>query len=75
MAKQVFINLPVSDLEVSTAFYQSLGFIKNEMFSDETASAMQWSDDITVMLLGRDFIKVLLAIKKLLTRPKRVLRY
>ena len=70
MAKQVFINLPVSDLEVSTAFYQSLGFIKNEMFSDETASAMQWSDDITVMLLGRDFYKTFIGDKEVADTTK-----
>lgn len=64
MPKQVFINLPVSDLEVSTTFYQKLGFIKNDMFSDESASAMQWSDDITVMLLGRDFYKTFIGDKE-----------
>ena len=35
MVKQIFINLPVKDLEKSTDFYQRLGFTKNPMFSDE----------------------------------------
>lgn len=55
MTKQVFINFPVSDLAKSTAFYEALGFTKNPDFSDENASAMQWSDNIIFMLLTRDF--------------------
>lgn len=55
MDKQVYINLPVTDLERSTAFYEALGFVKNPMFSDEKASAVAWSDNIIVMLLRRDF--------------------
>lgn len=55
MSKQVFINLPVSNVAASTAFYEALGFTKNPMFSDEHASSMQWSDEIIVMLLSRDF--------------------
>lgn len=55
MGKQVYINLPVSDLEKSTAFYEALGFKKNPDFSDDHASALQWSDDIIVMILKKDF--------------------
>lgn len=57
MGKQVYINLPVTDLSVSTAFYEKLGFTKNPVFSDENASAMQWSDSIIVMLLRHDFYR------------------
>lgn len=53
--KQVFINLPVSDLNASTAFYEALGFTKNPMFSDENASSMMWSEEIVIMLLTKDF--------------------
>lgn len=55
MAKSVFINLPVTNLERSTAFYEQLGFVKNPMFSDDHASSMQWSDEIIVMLLKHEF--------------------
>lgn len=55
MGKQVYINLPVTDLGASTAFYERLGFTKNSAFSDENASAMQWSDSIIVMILKHDF--------------------
>lgn len=53
--KEIYINLPVKDLEKSTAFYEALGFVKNPMFSNESASAMVWSDNIIVMLLVHSF--------------------
>lgn len=55
MAKQVFINLPVSDLEASKAFYEKLGFTNNPAFTDERGAAMMWSDEIIVMLLTHEF--------------------
>jgi predicted lactoylglutathione lyase len=51
MAKMIFVNLPVAAVAKATAFYAALGFTKNEMFSNEQASSMVWSDTITVMLL------------------------
>lgn len=60
MSKQVYINLPVTDLSKSTAFYEALGFTKNLMFSDDNASAMMWSDDIVIMILKREFYQVFL---------------
>jgi predicted lactoylglutathione lyase len=54
MAKMIFVNLPVSDLARSTAFYQAIGAEKNGQFSDETASCMVFSDTIYVMLLTPD---------------------
>lgn len=61
MDKKVFINLPVTDLERSTAFYEALGFTKNPEFSDDNASALQWSDNIIVMILKHDFYKKFIA--------------
>lgn len=55
MAKMIFLNLPVSDVARSTAFYEALGFEKNPQFSNERASAMVWTDTIHVMLLAHDF--------------------
>ncbi len=57
MSKQVFINVPVSDVTKATVFYEALGFTKNPDFSDENASSMMWSEDIVFMLLSRDFYK------------------
>jgi predicted lactoylglutathione lyase len=54
MTKMIFVNLPVADLEASTAFYKALGFVNNPAFSDETAACMVWSEAIHVMLLTHD---------------------
>jgi uncharacterized protein len=54
MAKMIFVNLPVSDLARSTAFYQAVGGEKNPQFSDDTASCMVFSESIYVMLLTHD---------------------
>lgn len=51
MTKMIFLNLPVTDLERSIAFYQAIGATKNEQFSDGTAACMVFSDVIHVMLL------------------------
>jgi uncharacterized protein len=64
MTKQVFINIPVSDLAASTAFYEALGFTKNSDFSDGSASSMMWSDDIIFMLLTKDFYKKFIGEKE-----------
>lgn len=66
MSKQIYVNLPVSDLAKSTAFYEALGFTKNPMFSDENASAMMWSDAIIVMILKRDFYQKFIPNKQVI---------
>ena len=65
MAREIYVNLPVSDLEKSTAFYEALGFKKNPTFSDENASGMEWSDTIRVMLLRKEFYKTFLRDKEI----------
>ncbi|GMV78681.1 MAG: hypothetical protein AMXMBFR79_18110 [Chitinophagaceae bacterium] len=54
MAKQVFINLAVADLQKSMNFYTALGFSNNPQFSDDTAKCMVWSENIFVMLLNHE---------------------
>jgi predicted lactoylglutathione lyase len=51
MAKMIFVNLPVADLDRSMAFYTALGFTNEPKFTDETAACMVISDTIFVMLL------------------------
>jgi len=55
MTKMIFLNLPVSDLAAATRFYEAIGCTKNTDFSDDNASSMMWSDEITFMLLKRDY--------------------
>jgi uncharacterized protein len=58
MAKMIFVNLPVADVEKSVAFYKALGFEQNMQFSQAgQAAAMVWSDAITIMLLSHDFFR------------------
>jgi predicted lactoylglutathione lyase len=54
MSKMIFVNLPVTDLKASIAFYKALGFTQNLQFSDDTAACMVWSEAINVMLLTHD---------------------
>ncbi|WP_448034046.1 VOC family protein [Bradyrhizobium liaoningense] len=54
MPKMIFVNLPVTDLNRATAFYEAVGAVKNPQFSDETASCMVFSETIFAMLLTHD---------------------
>ena len=51
MAKMIFVNLPVADLDRAKAFYSAIGFTNEPKFTDETAACMVWSNTIYVMLL------------------------
>jgi predicted lactoylglutathione lyase len=53
--KQIFINLPVDNLEVSERFYLALGFTSNSLFTGESQVSMTWSESIHVMLQTRTF--------------------
>ena len=51
MAKQIYINLAVKDLQKSIDFYTALGFSNNPQFSDDSAKCMVWSENIFVMIM------------------------
>ncbi len=51
MATKIFVNLPVKDLNKSIEFFTQLGYTFNPQFTDETATCMIVSEDISVMLL------------------------
>lgn len=51
MARMIFVNLPVTDLTRSIAFYEALGFARNPAFSDDEGACMVWSEAISVMIL------------------------
>lgn len=55
MIRQLFVNLPVRDLDRSVAFFTSLGFSFNPAFTDENATCMVVSEHISVMLLVEPF--------------------
>ena len=54
MAKQVFINLAVKDLQKSMGFYTAMGFSNNPQFSDESGKCMVWSENIFVMIMTHE---------------------
>jgi uncharacterized protein len=54
MTKMIFLNLPVTDVARSTAFYEAVGATKNPMFSNETTSCMVFSETIHAMLLSHE---------------------
>lgn len=54
MSKQIFINLPVKDVQKSMDFYAALGFTNNPQFSDDTAKCMVWSENIFVMIMNHE---------------------
>ncbi len=57
MAKQVFINFAVKDLQRSMDFYTALGFTNNPQFSDESGKCMVWSENIFVMIMTHEKFK------------------
>jgi predicted lactoylglutathione lyase len=57
MATNLFVNLPVQNLQKSVDFFTQLGFTFNPDFTDETATCMIVSDDIYVMLLTHEKFK------------------
>jgi len=50
MVNQIFLTLPVANLQKSMAFFQSLGFTHNPQFSDDTAACIVINDNISIML-------------------------
>ncbi|AKC86512.1 VOC family protein [Pseudoxanthomonas suwonensis] len=57
MAKQIFVNLPVKDLDRSVAFFTALGFSFNPQFTDDNATCMIVGENIFVMLLVEPFFQ------------------
>ena len=54
MSQMIFVNLPVTDLARSKAFYEAIGATNNPQFTDETAAMMSFSPEVNVMLLTHD---------------------
>lgn len=48
--KQIFINLPVKNVEASMDFYTQLDFTVNPLFTFDDQKCMVYTDQIVVML-------------------------
>ena len=56
----MFVNLPVTDLERSKAFYTALGFRINPLFTDHNAACVVVEDDHSYfMILVREFFQTM----------------
>ncbi len=54
MANQIFVNLPVADLQKSIGFFTQLGFTFNPQFTDDKATCMIIGPNIFCMLLVKE---------------------
>jgi predicted lactoylglutathione lyase len=57
MATQIYVNMPVKNLERSMTFFKALGFNFNPQFTNEQGACMVVSENIYVMLLIESFFK------------------
>lgn len=57
MAKQIFINLAVKDLQKSMDLYTAMGFSNNPQFSDDSGKCMVWSENIFLMIMTHEKFK------------------
>jgi predicted lactoylglutathione lyase len=53
VSRQLYVNLAVTDLERSVAFFTALGFSFDPRLTDETATCMIVGEDAYVMLLTK----------------------
>ena len=56
-SRMIFVNLAVSDLKKSKAFFSKLGFEFNPKFTDDKAACMVINPEAFVMLLSEPFFK------------------
>ncbi len=55
---QIYVNLPVKDVQKTRAFWTTLGFTINEQFSDEKAVCVVMKEDhIYTMFLKEEFFQ------------------
>jgi predicted lactoylglutathione lyase len=57
MARKIFVNLPIQEMERSKAFFAALGFSFNPQFTNEQGACMVVAENIFVMLLVQPFFQ------------------
>ncbi|MFD4837018.1 VOC family protein [Achromobacter sp. NPDC058515] len=57
MHKQIFVNLPISDMQKSQDFFKRLGFTFNPDFTNDQGACMIIGDNIYAMLLVKDYFQ------------------
>lgn len=56
-ANQIYVNLPVKNIEQTKAFWNRVGFPVNDQISDENAVCIIMGDHISVMFLTEDYFQ------------------
>ncbi len=54
---QIYVNLPVKDIQETKKFWTNLGFSVNEQISDERAVCIMMNDTISIMFLTEEFFE------------------
>lgn len=57
MHQQIYVNLPVKNLERTKSFFARLGYTFNPQFSDDKAACLILGDNLFAMLLVEPFFK------------------
>ena len=57
MTRQIFVNLPIANMERSKAFFSALGFTFNPQFTNEQGACMVIAENIYAMLLVKPFFQ------------------
>lgn len=57
MHKQIFVNIPINDMQKSQAFFKSLDFTFNPQFTNDQGACMEVGENIYAMLLVNDFFQ------------------
>jgi uncharacterized protein len=57
MSRQIFVNLPIKNMERSKAFFGALGFSFNPQFTNDQGACMVIDDNIFAMLLVEPFFQ------------------
>ena len=65
MVRQIFVNMPVKDLNKTIEFFSKLGFKFNPQFTDENATCMIIDKDAFAMLLVDKFFKTFIPDKEI----------
>lgn len=54
---QIYVNLPVKDIQKTKEFWTKIGFSINEQITDDKAVCVIMSDNISVMFLTEEFFQ------------------
>jgi uncharacterized protein len=56
-ANQIYVSLPVKNIEQTKTFWTNIGFAVNEKITDERAVCIVMSDNIFVMFITEDYFQ------------------